>query len=297
MISKQNGAGAFPFRSFHAMAAALLGSIPILAACGPFPLLEVDPIFASNLVHAAFAHPSVSAARLREASAGAQAEALEYTFNSPLLGAAALRPGRGRRAPRLDRRVAPRTPRRSRARGGASRRGVYAGAGAAERALFDPSMRDPRADCARRAYPHSAAPRGLRSASSRILEAPRARPPAARRAPQGAARHRAGRAAGPDRPHSGAGRFEGSRKRGDARGAALRADHGTLQDAGRRRLQGLSDPLRGRAPARGSCGGPSDRAEPSGDAARATRAPRRPGAGLRRTTSSPSRRPSSGTAP
>ena len=71
------------------MAAALLGSIPILAACGPFPLLEVDPIFASNLVHAAFAHPSVSAARQREASAGAQAEALDYTFNSPLLGAAA----------------------------------------------------------------------------------------------------------------------------------------------------------------------------------------------------------------
>lgn len=121
------------------MAAALLGSIPILAACGPFPLLEVDPIFASNLVHAAFAHPSVSAARQREASAGAQAEALDYTFNSPLLGAAAgYAQGAGDVPGVSIGRVAPSDA--ATVEGGVEApvgAGVYAGAGAAERALFE----------------------------------------------------------------------------------------------------------------------------------------------------------------
>lgn len=67
------------------MVAALLGLASYSMAAGPLPRLEVDAVFASNLVRAASAHPSVSAARLREASAGARAEGLDLAFRSPAL--------------------------------------------------------------------------------------------------------------------------------------------------------------------------------------------------------------------
>ena len=141
MISKQKDATAFGIGPLTGMAAALflIGFIPFSAASRPFPLLEVDPVFASNLVQAASAHPSVSAARLREASAGARAEALDYAFNSPVLGAAAgYAQGAGDVPGVSIGRVAPSDA--VTFEGGVEApvgAGVYAGAGAAERALTE----------------------------------------------------------------------------------------------------------------------------------------------------------------
>ena len=115
----------------------LVASAPLPAASGPFPVLDIDPVFATQLVRAVSAHPSVSAAQLREASAVSLAEAVDFAFNSPALTASAgYAQGAGDVPGVSIGRVAPGDA--ATVEGGVDAPvggGVYAGAGVAERAL------------------------------------------------------------------------------------------------------------------------------------------------------------------
>ncbi|MGI5869490.1 MAG: TolC family protein [Kiritimatiellia bacterium] len=140
MILRQTGAGVSTCFSFHAIAAlALLGAIPLVSAGGAFPLLEIDGVFASNLVRAVVAHPSVRTARFREASAAAQADALDVAFRSPALAVGAGYAQGAGDVPGISiGRVAPSDA--VTFEGGVEAPvggGVYVGAGAAERVLAE----------------------------------------------------------------------------------------------------------------------------------------------------------------